>query len=92
MDETCKMKRKHNLQESGKHLQNCFAQHQFMQFHPKAVLDSLLNSLDFVFPSRFWLPLVLGFQSLNGALDSQSSIPDSKDMDSRKNNHKSCEF
>ena len=65
-----------------------------MQFHAKAVLESLLNSLDFLFLKRFWLPCteVLGFQIFNGVPESESAIPGSKDVDSGVNNHKSCGF
>ena len=65
-----------------------------MLFHAKTVLDSLLNSLDFVFPKRFWFPFIElhRIPDFNGVSESENAIPDSKDVDSRVNNHKSCEF
>ena len=63
-----------------------------MQFHTKTVFDSLLDTVDFVFSNRFLAPLSPRIPDFNGISESESSISDSKDMDSRFNNHKACEF
>ena len=92
MDEACKIKCKLNLQESRKLLQDYLVQSQLIQSDSKAVFDFLINAVDFVILSRLWLPQILGFQIFNCVSESESLIRDSKDMDSRVNNHKSCEF
>ena len=62
-----------------------------MQFNTKAVLDSLLKAVDFVFPSRFWLPKSSD-STFNGVSEFESAVLDSKGIDSTVNNHKYCEF